>query len=183
MYIQPFFFSFFSHVDHHRILGRVPYAMQQVPIGQSFHIPQCGRGVLRVWDGHMHSFTFFILLLRIMVDTICPDITTSETELSTAYALSSLILTGTICSNYDYQSHFKGRKAKYSQDHSITRQIWDYIVWYPNSKPPCGGKDTVENNMLISMGNQLKSSCRYMHVSVSTYVCGIKTDIISLLCL
>ena len=32
---------FFSHIDYHRILGRVPCAIQQVPVGQSFHIPQC----------------------------------------------------------------------------------------------------------------------------------------------
>ena len=36
-----FFFRFFSHIDYHRIFGRVPSAIQQVPIGQSFHIPQC----------------------------------------------------------------------------------------------------------------------------------------------
>ena len=33
-----FFFRFFSHLDHHRILGRVPCST--VPFGQSFHIPQ-----------------------------------------------------------------------------------------------------------------------------------------------
>ena len=32
------FFQIFSHIDH-RILGRVAYAVQQVPVGQSFHIP------------------------------------------------------------------------------------------------------------------------------------------------
>ena len=31
----------FSHIDDHRILGRVPCALQQVPVGQSFHRPQC----------------------------------------------------------------------------------------------------------------------------------------------
>uniref|UniRef100_A0A8D0W2N1 EXS domain-containing protein n=1 Tax=Sus scrofa TaxID=9823 RepID=A0A8D0W2N1_PIG len=31
----------FFHVDYHRILGRVPCAIQQVLVGQSFHIPQC----------------------------------------------------------------------------------------------------------------------------------------------
>ena len=40
IYTHPFFFRFFSHVDYHRILGRVPCAVQQVPIGQPFHIPQ-----------------------------------------------------------------------------------------------------------------------------------------------
>ena len=35
-----FFFKFFSHIDYQRILGRVPCALQQVPVGQSFHIPQ-----------------------------------------------------------------------------------------------------------------------------------------------
>ena len=34
------FFRFFSHIDHHRLLGRVPCAIQQVPFGLSFRIPQ-----------------------------------------------------------------------------------------------------------------------------------------------
>ena len=34
-------FRFFYHIDYPMILGRVPHAIQQVPIGQSFHIPQC----------------------------------------------------------------------------------------------------------------------------------------------
>ena len=41
VYTHPFFFRFFSYMDHHRILGRVPCALQQVPVGRSFHIPQC----------------------------------------------------------------------------------------------------------------------------------------------
>ena len=41
MYTDPFSFRFYSHVDYHRILCRVPCATQQVPIGQSFHLPQC----------------------------------------------------------------------------------------------------------------------------------------------
>ena len=36
-----FFFRLFSHIDNHRMLGRVPCARQQVPVGQSFHRPQC----------------------------------------------------------------------------------------------------------------------------------------------
>jgi len=40
IYTYPFSFRFCSHIDH-RILGRVLCALQQVPIGQSFHIPQC----------------------------------------------------------------------------------------------------------------------------------------------
>ena len=36
-----FFFRFFSHIDDHRILDSVPYAIQQVPISQSFQIPWC----------------------------------------------------------------------------------------------------------------------------------------------
>ena len=40
IYTHPLFFRFFSHIDYHRILDRVPCAIQQVPIGQSFHIPQ-----------------------------------------------------------------------------------------------------------------------------------------------
>ena len=31
----------FSHIDYHRILGRVICDIQQTPVGQSFHIPQC----------------------------------------------------------------------------------------------------------------------------------------------
>ena len=41
MYTQPFFFQFFSQIDHHRTLGGVLCAIQQVSIGQSFHMPQC----------------------------------------------------------------------------------------------------------------------------------------------
>ena len=38
---RPFFFRFFSHIDHHKLLGIDPCAIQQVPAGQAFHIPQC----------------------------------------------------------------------------------------------------------------------------------------------
>ena len=38
--IHPFFSRFFSHIDYHRILGGIPGAIWQVPIGQSLHIPQ-----------------------------------------------------------------------------------------------------------------------------------------------
>ena len=41
MHTLPFFFTFFSHLDYHRILGRVSCAIQQVPIGEPFHMPQC----------------------------------------------------------------------------------------------------------------------------------------------
>ena len=41
MYTYPFSFRFFSHIDYHRILGRVPCVIRRVSIGQSFHIPQC----------------------------------------------------------------------------------------------------------------------------------------------
>ena len=34
MFTHPLFFRFFSHIDHHRILGRVPCAIQQVLVGQ-----------------------------------------------------------------------------------------------------------------------------------------------------
>ena len=40
MYIHPFFFRFFFHIDYHRILGRALCAIQQVPTGRSFHILQ-----------------------------------------------------------------------------------------------------------------------------------------------
>ena len=40
-YTHPFFFRFFSYINHHGILGRAACAIQQVPLGQSFHIPQC----------------------------------------------------------------------------------------------------------------------------------------------
>ena len=38
---HPFSFRFFSHIGDHRVLGRVLCARQQVPVGQSFHRPQC----------------------------------------------------------------------------------------------------------------------------------------------
>ena len=38
--VVPFFIRFFSHIDDHRTLGRVLCALQQVPVGQSFHRPQ-----------------------------------------------------------------------------------------------------------------------------------------------
>ena len=41
MCTHPFSFRFFFHRDDHGILGRVPSALEQVPIGQSSHIPQC----------------------------------------------------------------------------------------------------------------------------------------------
>ena len=33
LHTHPFFFRFFSHIDDHRILGRVLWAVQQVPVG------------------------------------------------------------------------------------------------------------------------------------------------------
>ena len=38
MYIYPLFFRFFPHIDYHRILSRVVCAIEQVSVGQSFHI-------------------------------------------------------------------------------------------------------------------------------------------------
>lgn len=38
---HPFFLRFFPHIEDHTILGRVPCAVQQVPIGSSFRRPQC----------------------------------------------------------------------------------------------------------------------------------------------
>ena len=40
IHIYTFFFRCFSHIDYCRILGRIPCAIQQVPVGQLFHIPQ-----------------------------------------------------------------------------------------------------------------------------------------------
>ena len=40
-YTHPFSFMFFSHIDYYRILGRIPQAMQHIPVGQSFQLPQC----------------------------------------------------------------------------------------------------------------------------------------------
>ena len=37
MYTHLFSFRFFSHTDHHRILGRVPCAVQQVPVSHSLY--------------------------------------------------------------------------------------------------------------------------------------------------
>ena len=39
MYTHPFSLRFFSRIDDHRIWGRVLCSRQQVPIGQSFHVP------------------------------------------------------------------------------------------------------------------------------------------------
>ena len=41
IHTYPFSLRFFSHVDYHRIPGRVLCATQQVPIGPLFHTPQC----------------------------------------------------------------------------------------------------------------------------------------------
>ena len=41
MYAHPFSFRFFSHIDNHGIFSRVLFVTQQVPVGQSFHIPLC----------------------------------------------------------------------------------------------------------------------------------------------
>ena len=41
MYMQPYFFIFFSHVNYHRILDTVPCTIQHIPTDQSFHKPQC----------------------------------------------------------------------------------------------------------------------------------------------
>ena len=41
MYTHLFFFGFFYCVNFCRTLDGVPCVIQQVPVGQSFHIPQC----------------------------------------------------------------------------------------------------------------------------------------------
>ena len=41
MYTRAFSFRFFPHIDHRGIRGRVLWALQQVPVGQSFHVPRC----------------------------------------------------------------------------------------------------------------------------------------------
>ena len=41
LYAHPFSFRFFRYIDYPRILGRVPCAIQQVPVSQSFRTPQC----------------------------------------------------------------------------------------------------------------------------------------------
>ena len=41
IYVYPLFFRFFSHIGHHRILSRVPCAIQQVLISCLFYIQQC----------------------------------------------------------------------------------------------------------------------------------------------
>ena len=40
-YTHPFFFRFISHMYYYSIQGRVLCTIQQVPVGQSFHVPQC----------------------------------------------------------------------------------------------------------------------------------------------
>ena len=37
IHIYPFFFRFFSHIGHYRILRRVPCAIQQVLVGYLFY--------------------------------------------------------------------------------------------------------------------------------------------------
>ena len=41
MYTHPLSLRFFPHIDYHRILGRIPCAIQHVPVGQSCHMSQC----------------------------------------------------------------------------------------------------------------------------------------------
>ena len=41
VYTCLFSFRFFSHIDYHRILGRVLCAIQQVPIDPLLYMPQC----------------------------------------------------------------------------------------------------------------------------------------------
>ena len=41
IYIYPLFFRFFSHVDHYRVLSRVPCATQWVLVDYLFYIQQC----------------------------------------------------------------------------------------------------------------------------------------------
>ena len=41
IHISTLFFRFFSHIDHYRVLSRVPCAIQQVLISYLFYIQQC----------------------------------------------------------------------------------------------------------------------------------------------
>ena len=41
IYVYPFFFRFFSHINYYRILSRVPWAIQQVFVDYLFYIQQC----------------------------------------------------------------------------------------------------------------------------------------------
>ena len=53
----PSLFSVFSHIDYHKILGRVPCAIQQVPTGQSCHMHQCAYANPSWWQEWIHSMS------------------------------------------------------------------------------------------------------------------------------
>ena len=67
-YTHPLSFRFFSHIDYLKILGTVPCVIQQVPTGQSFHIPQYAYEtcsfLLRDWAGSSTHHFSCILLVR-----------------------------------------------------------------------------------------------------------------------
>ena len=41
IYTHLFSLRFYYHIDYHQMLARVPWVIQKIPVGQSFHIPQC----------------------------------------------------------------------------------------------------------------------------------------------
>ena len=66
MYTHPFSFRSLSYMYYHRILGRVLSAIQQVPFGQTFHIPQCAYG-----SPKEQCISFFVCLFFRAAFTAC----------------------------------------------------------------------------------------------------------------
>ena len=64
-YIYSLFFRFFSHIDYHRILSRVPCAIPQVLFVYLSYIQQC---VCVCSSQDSFCFVFFCLLYRFVVD-------------------------------------------------------------------------------------------------------------------
>ena len=62
IYTHPF--RFFSHIDYHRIVGRVPCAIQQVPPSQSSSIPECAYTNVK-WPVHPSLHTHLSPLVTI----------------------------------------------------------------------------------------------------------------------
>ena len=115
-YTHPLSFRFFSHINHHRLLDRVPCAVQQVPIGQSLHIPQCADAnpkppvcpshppvpfvnhkCFKVCGGsvsvpQISLFVFFFFFFGFHIQVILHDVCLSLSDLVLPFVLLSLTL-------------------------------------------------------------------------------------------
>lgn len=65
------FSQIFSHVDYHRIFGRIPCAIRQVPTGQSFHRPQCAYN--RILRTMLHNSCVAPCMARFLRDSSLAD--------------------------------------------------------------------------------------------------------------